>query len=55
LPRRIVRLLFQVRRIEFDECVTEAAAIEREAALICVLQPRYNRAGQAWPNSNQII
>jgi excinuclease UvrABC nuclease subunit len=55
LPRRIVRLLFQVRRIEFDECVTEAAAIEREAALICVLQPRYNRAGQAWPNPNQII
>lgn len=48
LPRRIVRLLFQVQRIEFDECETEAAAIEREEALICVLQPRFNRAGQVW-------
>jgi excinuclease UvrABC nuclease subunit len=48
LPRRIVRLLFRVRRIEFDDCKTDADAIEREAALICVLQPRFNRAGQVW-------
>lgn len=48
LPRRIMRLLFKVRRIEFDVCVSEAAAVEREAALICVLQPRFNHAGQVW-------
>lgn len=52
LPRRIVRLMFQVRRIEFDECKTDTAAIEREAALICVLQPRFNRTGQVWPVSS---
>jgi excinuclease UvrABC nuclease subunit len=50
LPRRIIRLLFRVRRIEFDVCASEAAATAREAALICVLQPRFNRAGQVWPN-----
>lgn len=49
-PRRIIRLLWQVRRIEIDECATEAIALEREAALICALQPRFNRAGQVWPS-----
>lgn len=49
MPRRIVRLLYLVRRIELDVCATEAAAIEREGSLICVLQPRFNRAGQVWP------
>lgn len=49
LPRHIVRLLHLVRRIELDVCATETAAIEREELLICVLQPRYNRAGQVWP------
>ena len=49
LPRRIIRLLGLVRRIEFDECATEAAALEREADLICALQPKFNRAGQVWP------
>ncbi len=48
LPRRIIRLLHQVRRIEWDVCASEVAAREREALLICVLQPRFNRAGQVW-------
>ena len=49
LPRRIIRLLHSVRRIEWDVCPDEAAARQREELLICVLQPRFNRAGQVWP------
>ena len=49
LPRRLVRLLHRVTRIEFDECADEAAARAREELLICVLAPRFNRAGKVWP------
>jgi excinuclease UvrABC nuclease subunit len=48
LPRRIVRLLHQVRRIEWDECPTEEAARHREELLICVLAPKFNSAGKVW-------
>jgi hypothetical protein len=46
MPRRIVRLLHQVRRIEWDECPTEQAASEREEQLICVLAPKFNAVGK---------
>jgi excinuclease UvrABC nuclease subunit len=49
LPRRIIRLLHQVRRIEWDECRSEEAARHREELLICVLTPRFNAAGKVWP------
>jgi len=49
LPRRIIRLLHRVTRIEFDICPTEEAARNREELLICVLNPRFNRAGKVWP------
>lgn len=48
LPRRTVRLLHCVTRIEFDVCPTIEVATEREALLICVLAPKYNRAGKVW-------
>lgn len=48
-PRRMIRLLHRVTRIEWDECGTEAAASHREAALICAIMPRFNAAGKAWP------
>src|SRR5688572_2972127 len=51
LPRRIIRLLHCVTRIEYDECASESAAQHREEALICVLAPRFNRAGKVWPRS----
>jgi hypothetical protein len=51
LPRRIIRLLHCVTRIEYDECASERAAQHREEALICVLAPRFNRAGKVWPRS----
>lgn len=48
LPRRIIRLLHQVTRIEWDECPTETAARQREELLIAVLAPRFNRAGKVF-------
>ncbi|HHY86666.1 MAG TPA: nucleotide excision repair endonuclease [Verrucomicrobia bacterium] len=48
-PRRIIRLLCRVTRIEWDECADEAAAAYREEMLIAVLQPRFNSAGNVWP------
>ena len=47
-PRRIIRLLHQVRRIEWDECPTEEAARYREELLICVLAPKFNAVGKVW-------
>ena len=49
LSRRIIRLLHQVTRIEWDECPSEAAAQHREELLIVTLQPKYNAAGKVWP------
>ena len=49
LPRRIIRLLHQVTRIEFDSCPTEDLAWYREEMLIAVLGPKFNRAGKVWP------
>jgi len=46
--RRIMRLLHRVRRVELDVCHSEDAARLREELLICVLQPKFNRAGQVW-------
>src|SRR5215831_12987658 len=46
LSRRTIRLLHQVRRIEWDECASEQAASEREEMLICVLAPKFNAAGK---------
>jgi len=48
LSRRIIRMLHQVRRIEWDECPTEEAARHREELLICVLAPKFNAAGKVW-------
>ena len=52
LSRRIIRLLHQVRRVEWDECPTEEAARNREELLICVLAPKFNAAGKVWERKN---
>ena len=44
-PRKLGRLLAAVERIHWDECATEAAALERESELLRTLQPRFNTAG----------
>jgi hypothetical protein len=43
-PRRIIRLVHQVRKIEMESCDTVAAAQLRELALIRQLRPRFNVA-----------
>ena len=48
MPRRTIRLLHQVTRIEIDLCPSEQAAEQREELLIAVLTPRFNRAGVVW-------
>jgi excinuclease UvrABC nuclease subunit len=48
LPRRIIRLLFQVTRIEYDLCPDESTAKQREAMLIALLEPKFNHAGRLW-------
>lgn len=45
LPRRSIRLLHQVRRVEWRECADEAAALALEAELLRALKPRFNRVG----------
>ncbi len=45
MPRRHLRMLHQVERIEFQPCATEAAALKQERKWIRSLKPRYNRAG----------
>lgn len=49
LLRRVVRLMHQTTRIEFDVCPDAVTARWREELLICVLAPRFNRAGKVWP------
>ena len=49
LPRRMIRLLHCVSRIEYDVCADARVAQRREEKLICVLAPRFNRAGKVWP------
>ena len=48
LPRRHLRLLRAVVRIELHECPDEPAALAREAELLRALRPKFNRAG-TWP------
>ena len=48
LPRRHLRLLRAVVRIELELCPDEAAALARESELLRALHPRFNRAG-TWP------
>ena len=45
LPRRLLRLLNRTRRIDWELCADEAAALARERELLLALKPRFNRAG----------
>lgn len=45
MPRRQLRMLRLVTRIEFDLCLDEANALKHEAKLIRELKPKFNRAG----------
>jgi predicted GIY-YIG superfamily endonuclease len=44
-PRRVVRLVHEVDSIVWERCATAQAAQEREAELLRLHRPRYNRVG----------
>ncbi len=54
MPRRHLRLLRAVARIEVIECADEAAASEKEAELLLAWRPKFNRAG-TWPVAEQFV
>jgi excinuclease UvrABC nuclease subunit len=54
LPRRHLRLLRTVARIELQQCHDEPAALARESELLRELRPRFNRAG-TWPGIRRFV
>lgn len=54
LPRRHLRLLRAVARIDLEQCADEAAALARESELLRSLRPRFNRAG-TWPGAPRFL
>ena len=54
VPRRHLRLLRAVARIELDPCRTESAALALEAQLLRKLKPKFNRAG-VWPGKARFL
>jgi predicted GIY-YIG superfamily endonuclease len=54
MPRRHLRLVRLVARIELQLCADESAALAREAALLRELKPRFNRAG-VWPGKTKYL
>jgi predicted GIY-YIG superfamily endonuclease len=54
MPRRHLRLVREVARIEFQFCPGESAALRRESKLLRSLRPRFNRAG-VWPGKPRFM
>jgi predicted GIY-YIG superfamily endonuclease len=54
MPRRHLKMVNSVARIEFQLCRTEAAALKHEKKLIRSLNPKFNRAG-VWPGKPRFI
>ena len=54
MPRRHLRMLREVTRIEFDLCHNETVALKHEAKLIRELKPKFNRAG-VWQGKPQFL
>jgi hypothetical protein len=48
MPRRHLRMLRAVNRIDLQQCVNEATALAKESELLRASRPKYNRAG-IWP------
>ncbi len=44
-PKRTLRMVARIRRIEWETCATPAAAIARESELLLERRPPFNRAG----------
>jgi predicted GIY-YIG superfamily endonuclease len=54
MPRRHLRMVRRVARIEFQFCHDESAALRRESKLLRSLKPRFNRAG-VWPGKTRFF
>jgi predicted GIY-YIG superfamily endonuclease len=54
MPRRHLRMVREVARIEFQFCASEAAALKHESKLLRALRPKFNRAG-VWPGKARFI
>src|SRR5580704_4849310 len=54
MPRRHLRLLRAVARIELQECPDEISALARESELLRTLKPKFNRAG-TWPGKPRFL
>ena len=54
VPRRHLRMMNEVARIDFDLCRNESAALAHEARLLRRLKPKFNRAG-VWPGKAQFL
>ena len=54
MPRRHLRMVREVARIDFDLCRNEPTALAREAKLLRELKPKFNRAG-VWPGKAQFL
>ena len=54
MPRRHLKMVREVARIEFQFCPNEAAALKRESRLLRALKPKFNRAG-VWPGKPRFI
>jgi len=54
MPRRHLRMVREVARIEFQFCPGESAALKRESRLLRSLKPRFNRAG-VWPGKTRFV
>jgi len=54
MPRRHLRMVREVARIEFQFCASEAAALEHESKLLRSLRPKFNRMG-VWPGKTWFL
>ncbi len=54
MPRRHLRMVREVMRIEFQFCPTETLALAHEAQLLRSLKPKFNRAG-VWPGKTRFL
>src|SRR5437016_14066887 len=54
MPRRHLRMLRLVKRIELQPCESETAAFSRESELLLSLRPRFNRAG-TWKGPSRFL
>jgi excinuclease UvrABC nuclease subunit len=54
MPRRHLRMLRAVERIELQECPDEISALARESELLRALKPKFNRAG-TWPGKPRFL